>query len=84
MVATLAACSLIFVCMIVVTTVTNSDMPALTGYAASANTTMYSTVYSAFNLEFAGILVIIGIGVVLTVLLVGGFCAFSGSGALSE
>ena len=74
MVVTLAACSLL--CAIGLTTIAvfDKEMPNLTGYAQSANTTMYTTfnnVYSAFSLS--AVIPIVAIVAVLVSLM---FCAF--------
>lgn len=83
MVVALAACSLLFAIGITVLAVVEEDMPSLTGYAQSANSTMYltfSNVYSGFSLST--VIPVICIVAVVVSLFVGSFVYFRKSGVL--
>jgi uncharacterized membrane protein YciS (DUF1049 family) len=56
-------------------------MPALTGYAANANTTLYSTFNAAYNaFDLTTVLPVLGIAAVVISLLIGGFMSLKNSG----
>lgn len=64
--------------------VMNTEMPALTGYAASANSTMYTYVSASYNgLNLTTILPIVLFAAVVLSLVIGGFMALRNSGMLA-
>lgn len=63
--------------------VMNEEMSPLTGYAASANSTMYSVVSASFNgLNLVSILPIVLVAALIVALVVGGCYALNMSGAM--
>ncbi len=83
MVVLLATCTLLAAVGITTVSVLTKEMPALTGYSASANTTLYSVynnVYSGFSLST--VLPVVVIAGIIVSLFVGCFAAFKNSGVL--
>jgi len=79
----LAACSLFLVVGVTLMSVADSSMPALTGYANVANTTMYSYVSASYNgLDLMSALPIVLIAAVIICLITGGYMALAHSGML--
>ena len=83
MVVLLATCTLLAAVGITTMSVLTKEMPALTGYSASANTTLYSVynnVYSSFSL--AAVVPVLAIAALIVSLFIGCFMAFKKSGVL--
>jgi 1,4-dihydroxy-2-naphthoate octaprenyltransferase len=74
----LAACSLFLVIGVTLVSVLDSDMPALTGYAATANATMYSYVNASYSSMSLGSVLPILLFAALIISLVIGGCMFIG------
>lgn len=83
MVAILAACSLIFVCMVVLASLFDSDLPAYAGLTGSANATLYSS-FAYASLDLGSMIPVVVLAFAIIGCFVLGARFFKASGALSE